>query len=237
MASRSLSTGLRAVVLVLVSSLLSGCFFAAEKQLFTVADFTYVDPIRLEVMLKEFGSDSSRRVVSITANPDGKTVRIRFIKSGRTSECDIGFVLLGKPAGYYILTSTTESCAFFTDSAMVLPYYYMLVANVSSERIKNRVMKRYVQERTATFIWPYFLGPTNDEYDYLMKLHRLEFSAVKEELLFARAFNPNIKIPEGPDQNIEVLKTRGATKEQFLGFIREAIGYRFFQRHVGSEIT
>ncbi len=94
-----------------------------------------------------------------------------------------------------------------------------------------------MKERTPTFIWPFFLNPPNKEYDYLVEMHGLDIDSVKEDLLFLRSLDPSIKIPQGSDQDIEVIKGKELTKVQLLKFVREAVEFNFFRKHIGSEVS
>lgn len=238
-----------AVVCSLALSL-SSCFFGADVQVFSKKDLSPISKPRLQVILEAYPS-----IVSAEPMSDN-TVKVSHKTHGEVEECDLGFIYLEEPQGYFILTNMSSNCTLWrSNSRLGSNYNYIVVANVGTKQIKNRILRDDVARTTQTVVWPYGLSKETDhkEFQYLLKKYNLKgktfgklFSENMSELRsklssndsaerlaagVAGLFIEKLGKPEGKDGDIFVFSNNGDNslgKDQLLGFFRDAIRYGFF---------
>lgn len=218
------------VVACLLALSLSSCFIGAKRQVFSRNDLSPMSKPRLQGMLQEYPN-----IVSAEPLPDN-TVKVSYRKDGKTDECDVGFIYLEEPKGYLLLTNISPNCTLWTSSSnFVLPYAYIVVANVGVEKITNRILREDVQRTTQTVVWPYGLKKRFDheEFTYLLKKYNLDGFNLGESdeltLAIVEAFGGKL---EGYDKEIYIFTNDKLEKDQILGFFRDGIKYDFFRPKV-----
>ncbi|MBX3328251.1 MAG: hypothetical protein U0223_11990 [Nitrospira sp.] len=237
-------------VMCLLAVLQSSCFFGATVQVFSKKDLSPISKPRLQVILEAYPS-----IVSAEPMFDN-TVKVSHKKHGEVEECDLGFIYLEEPQGYFILTNMSPNCTLWKSNPRLGPNYnYIVMANVETKQIKNRPLRDDVARTTQTVVWPYGLRKNTDhkEFQYLLKKYNLKgktlgemFSENMSELrsklnsndsaerlaaAMAKLFIEKSGKPEGKDGDIFVFSDNGDSslgKDQLLGFFRDAIRYGFF---------
>ncbi len=235
---------MRLVKVAVVCSLalsLSSCFFGADVQVFSKKDLSPISKPRLQAILEAYPSIISAEPMS------DNTVKISHNRHGKTEECDLGFIYLVEPKGYFILTNMSPNCTLWKSNPQLgSKYNYIVVANVGTERIANRILRDDVARVTPNVIWPEKLtrSPDDEEFRYLLKKYNLQgkrFGEWFSEKMSELRNDPNNEMmlaivmafgePEGDDGKIFVIDNKRDDrlgKDQLLGFFRDAIRYGFF---------